>query len=237
MKIAEESLQPNTFAFSPENVEKAKKLMARYPEGRQASALIPLLELAQRQHQGWLPRAAMETVALLLSMPFMRVLEVATFYTMFNLRPVGKHFVQVCTTTPCWLRGSDALIKVCREHLGIQQGETTEDGLFTLAEVECLGACANAPMVQINDDYFEDLDAASFEAVLDALGGGALLRPGSVKGRRASEPVEVETKPFVLEVINLATSIKASPNGGEGTKLMASRSKRKVIPLPQKEGD
>ncbi|MGL4825179.1 MAG: complex I 24 kDa subunit family protein, partial [Alphaproteobacteria bacterium] len=140
MKIADESLQPETFAFSPENLEKAKGLIARYPEGRQASALIPLLDLAQRQHQGWLPRAAMETVARLLSMPFMRVLEVATFYTMFNLQPVGKHFVQVCTTTPCWLRGSDELVKVCHEHLGIRKGETTEDGQFTLAEVECLGA-------------------------------------------------------------------------------------------------
>ncbi|MGL5719784.1 MAG: NADH-quinone oxidoreductase subunit NuoE [Alphaproteobacteria bacterium] len=235
MKIADESLQPETFAFSSENLEKAKGLIARYPDGRQASALIPLLDLAQRQHQGWLPRAAMEAVAQLLSMPFMRVLEVATFYTMFNLQPVGKHFVQVCTTTPCWLRGSDELVKVCKDHLGIRKGETTEDGQFTLAEVECLGACANAPMVQINDDYYEDLDAASFEAVLDALGGGAVLKPGSVKGRRSSEPVEVDTKPYVLEVVNLAALSKSSGGGSEAK--TTSRSKRKVIPLPQKEGD
>ncbi|MGL5784032.1 MAG: NADH-quinone oxidoreductase subunit NuoE [Alphaproteobacteria bacterium] len=235
MKIADESLQPETFAFSSENLEKARELIARYPEGRQASALIPLLDLAQRQHQGWLPRAAMEAVAQLLAMPFMRVLEVATFYTMFNLQPVGKHLVQICTTTPCWLRGSDALVKICHDYLGIRKGETTEDGKFTLAEVECLGACANAPMVQINDDYYEDLDPASFEAVLDALGGGAVLKPGSVKGRRSSEPAEVDTKPYTLEVVNLAALSK--PSGGGSEAKTASRSKRKVIPLPQKEGD
>lgn len=225
MKIAQDALQPKTFAFSPENLEKANTLIARYPQGRQASALIPLLDLAQRQHQGWLPKAAIETVANMLSMPPMRALEVATFYTMFNLEPVGKHLVQVCTTTPCWLRGSDDLVKVCQTQLGIENNETTPDGLFTLKEVECLGACANAPMVQINDDYYEDLDADAFEALLDALEGGGSLKPGSVKGRTASEPMEIDKKAYALDL-----SYKPDP-------ALLDQHKEKVIPLPKKDGD
>jgi NADH-quinone oxidoreductase E subunit len=162
-------LQPASFAFTPENQAKAERLMAQYPAGRQASAVLPLLDLAQRQHDGWLPRAAMDTVASMLHMPPIRVYEVATFYTMFNLSPIGKYHVQVCTTTPCWLRGSDAVMSACKTHLQIDLKQTTPDGLFTLSEVECLGACINAPMVQINDDYYEDLSPDSMTTLLKDL--------------------------------------------------------------------
>lgn len=180
----------NPFAFSAENVKQIKEILSHYPKEKQASGIIPLLDLAQRQNNGWLSRAAIEAVAEALSVPFMRVYEVATFYTMFNLKPVGKFFLQVCTTTPCMLRGSDDLMAVCKNHLGISKGETTEDGLFTVTEVECLGACANAPMLQINDDYFEDLDEASFKSLLDRLKAGESIPPSSLIGRRSSEPAK-----------------------------------------------
>ena len=150
--------QPEVFSFTPENLAKAKTFMAKYPPGKQASAVLPLLDLAQRQAGGWLPRAAMDHVAETLEMAPIRVYEVATFYTMFNLRPVGRYLLQACTTTPCWLRGSDAVIEACERKLGIGVGGTTPDGLFTLVEVECLGACVNAPILQVNDDFYEDLD-------------------------------------------------------------------------------
>jgi NADH dehydrogenase (ubiquinone) flavoprotein 2 len=180
--------QPASFAFTPENLEKAKAHVAKYPPGRQASAVLPLLDLAQRQHGNWLPRAAMDVVADMLGMPHIRVYEVATFYTMFNLKPVGRHFFQICTTTPCWLRGSDEVVKACEKKLGISIGETTPDGQFTLAEVECLGACVNAPIIQINDDFYEDLDGAATERLIDALRRGERPKPGSVIGRQASAP-------------------------------------------------
>ncbi len=180
--------QPDRFAFTAENVEKAQKIIAKYPPRRQASAVMPLLDMAQRQHQNWLPQAAMNMVAEMLEMPRIRVYEVATFYTMYNLAPVGQHFVQVCTTTPCWLRGSDDVVAACKNKLGIGLGETTADGKFTVIEVECLGACVNAPMVQINDDYYEDLTAESTEALLDALSKGEKPKVGSQSGRHASEP-------------------------------------------------
>lgn len=186
---APDELQPKSFAFTPENLDEAKRIIAKYPPGRQASAVMPLLDLAQRQHGGWLPRAAIEYVADLLTMPSIRVWEVATFYTMYNLKPVGKHLVQVCTTTPCWLMGSDEVVAACRRKLGIGFGETTPDGLFTLLEVECLGACVNGPMIQINDDYYEDLDGPRTEALLDALARGETPRPGSQTGRSGSAPV------------------------------------------------
>jgi len=179
--------QPDTFTFTKANLEEAERIMARYPKGRTASAVLPLLDLAQRQ-AGWLPIAAMDTVADMLAMPRIRVYEVATFYTMFNLEPVGRYLVQVCTTTPCMLRDSDAVVEACRDRLGIDFDETTPDGLFTLKEVECLGACVNAPMVQINDDYYEDLDAGSMVAVLDALSRGETPQAGPQGGRHASEP-------------------------------------------------
>src|SRR5581483_3238237 len=168
-----------TFAFTPENKALAEKIIARYPEGRQASAVLPLLDLAQRQIGGWLPRAAMDHVALTLDMAPIRVYEVASFYTMFNLKPVGRYLVQVCRTTPCWLRGADKLTEACQRKLEIGLKETTPDGQFTLVEVECLGACANAPVVQINDDYYEDLDPASLEKVLTALERGEQPKSGS----------------------------------------------------------
>ncbi|MGH7000547.1 MAG: NADH-quinone oxidoreductase subunit NuoE, partial [Stellaceae bacterium] len=180
--------QPTSFAFTPENLKKAQAHIAKYPSGRQASAVLPLLDLAQRQHDNWVPRAAMDTVAGMLGMARIRVYEVATFYTMFNLKPVGKHFFQICTTTPCWLRGSDQVVAACKKKLGIGIGETTSDGTFTLREVECLGACVNAPIIQVNDDFYEDLDGRSTEALIDALARGEKPPMGSVKQRQTSAP-------------------------------------------------
>mgnify|MGYP000462809761 CR=1 FL=1 len=181
-------VQPDNFVFTSENAEAANVEIVKYPEGWQESAVMPLLDLAQRQHDGWLPRAAMDTVAGMLDMPPIRVYEVATFYTMYNLKPVGKHHVQVCTNLPCWLQGSDAVTGACRKFLGIDFGMTTEDGMFTLSEVECLGACVNAPMMQIGDDYYEDLDSGSTEEILEALKAGETPKPGSQTGRHTCEP-------------------------------------------------
>ena len=180
--------QPLSFAFTAENLAKAKAIIAKYPPGRQASAVLPLLDLAQRQHDNWLPRAAMDVVAEMLDLARIRVYEIATFYTMFNLKPVGKYLLQICTTTPCWLRGSDEVVKTCEKKLGIGIGETTADGLFSTMEVECLGGCVNAPIIQVNDDFYEDLDAASTEALLDALRRGAPPPVGSVRKRQGSAP-------------------------------------------------
>lgn len=185
--------QPETFAFTSDNKALADKIIAKYPPGRQASAVLPLLDIAQRQAGGWLPRAAMDHVASVLRLAPIRVYEVATFYTMFMLQPVGRYHVQVCTTTPCWLRDSDTVLDACRRKLGIELGETTPDQLFTLSEVECLGACVNAPMMQINDDYYEDLDARSTEAVLDALARGEHPKPGPQNGRITSAPLSGPT--------------------------------------------
>src|SRR2546421_4014610 len=160
--------QPKSFEFSPENLDRAKAHIAKSPPGRQASAVLPLLYIAQEQHGGWLPRAAMDHVAAVLEMAPIRVYEVATFYTMLNLRPVGRYLLQACTTTPCWLRGSDEVVAACEKKLGIGIGGTTEDGMFTLVEVECVGACVNAPILQINDDFYEDLDAATSAALIEA---------------------------------------------------------------------
>jgi len=179
------------FAWTSENAAAAREVIRRYPEGRQASAIIPLLDLAQRQvgadtkTQGWLPVPAIEFVAGELKMPFMRAYEVATFYTMFNLVPVGRHHVQVCGTTPCMLRGSDDVMAACVAK-GLKKGATTADGLFTLTEVECLGACANAPMVQINDDNYEDLTFESMTAILEALARGETPKPGPQIERQTS---------------------------------------------------
>jgi NADH-quinone oxidoreductase E subunit len=181
--------QPESFEFTPENLECARAHIAKYPEGRQASAVLPLLWIAQGQSGGWLPRAALDHIAALLGMAPIRVYEVATFYTMFNLRPVGRYLLQACTTTPCWLRGSDEVVRACERKLGIGVGGSTSDGLFTLIEVECLGACVNAPILQVNDDFYEDLDGLATEALLDALGAGRAPPAGSVIGRRGSEPV------------------------------------------------
>lgn len=179
---------PDSFAFSPENERRVRTILAKYPPDRKQSAVLPLLDLAQRQAGGWLPKAAMDHVAAVLDMAPIRVYEVASFYTMFNLKPVGTHLVQVCRTTPCWLRGADELTETCKKKLGIGLRETTADGQFTLVEVECLGACVNAPVVQINDDYYEDLDPARLEAVLDALARGEKPEIGSQTGRQGSAP-------------------------------------------------
>jgi NADH-quinone oxidoreductase subunit E len=188
-----EVAQPDSFEFTADNLERAMAHIAKYPAGRQQSAVLPLLELAQRQMGGWLPRAAMHRVAEMLGMARIRVYEVATFYTMFNLRPVGRYLLQACTTTPCWLRGSDGVVGACEEKLGIAIGGTTEDGLFTLVEVECLGACVNAPILQVNDDFYEDLDAASTAALIDALRAGVAPPPGSLIGRGGSAPLGGKT--------------------------------------------
>jgi NADH-quinone oxidoreductase subunit E len=180
--------QPASFAFTPENAEWAKGQIAKYPEGRQASAILPLFWQAQKQAGGWLPEPAIRYVAEMLKMDYIRALEVATFYTMFNLSPVGEHYVQLCGTTPCWLRGSDELKEVCRKHIG-PEGQVSADGKMSWIEVECLGACANAPMVQINDDFYEDLDGKKLEEILGALRDGKSVKPGPQNGRHSSEPI------------------------------------------------
>ena len=179
--------QPATFAFSEQNAEWARKQIAKYPEGRQASAVIPLLWQAQKQAGGWLPEVAIRHVADMLGMAHIRVLEVATFYTMFNLEPVGEHFIQVCGTTPCGLRGAEDLIKVCKKRIG-EQREVSKDGKFSWLEVECLGACVNAPMVQINDDYYEDLTPALLEKLMDDLAAGKKVKVGPQIDRQYSAP-------------------------------------------------
>jgi NADH-quinone oxidoreductase subunit E len=180
--------QPESFAFTAENLVWAKDRIAKYPPGRQASAVISLLWRAQEQVGGWLPQKAIEHVAELLGMAKIRVLEVATFYTMFNLAPVGKFHVQLCGTTPCVLRGADELKKVCDRRIG-EQLHVTADGKFSWIEVECLGACVNAPMAQINYDYYEDLNPASFEKILDELAAGGTPKPGPQIDRQLSAPV------------------------------------------------
>jgi len=190
---APDELQPKHFEFTPDNLKLAQEHIAKYPQGRQQSAVMPLLILAQRQHQGWVPRAAIETIANMLEMPFIRVYEVATFYTMYNLAPVGKYHIQCCTTTPCWLRGSDDVVKACKDELGINFGEVTKDGKFGLSEVECLGACVNAPMIEITtpewDKYFEDLDYSTTRKLIKLLKKDELPKEGSQAGRCSSEPL------------------------------------------------
>jgi len=188
------------FEFSDENKKRAKAILANYPEGHERSALIPLLDLAQRQH-GWLPISAMHKVAEMLDVPKMRVYEVATFYTMFLRNPTGKYHLQVCTTTPCWLRDSDSIMNCIQKKLNIKVGETSKDGLFTLSEVECLGACVNAPMLAVNDDYYEDLTSKDMEEILDELKAGKQPRPGPRNGRFSCEPV------------GELTSLKGEPTG------------------------
>jgi NADH-quinone oxidoreductase E subunit len=180
-------VQPTCFAFTEANLAEAKKHIAKYPAGRQASAVMPLLWLAQYQ-EGWVSRAAMDVVAGMLDMAPIRVYEVATFYTMYNLKPVGKHLVQICRTTPCWLRGSDGLTEMCRKKLGVDLHGTSADGKFTIMEVECLGACVNAPMVQINDDFYEDLTPESLSKVLDELAAGRRPKIGPQVDRLNSAP-------------------------------------------------
>ena len=204
--------QPPSFAFTPENLEWAKARIAKYPPGRQQSAVIPLLWRAQEQSGGWLPQKAIEAVAELLGMAKIRVLEVATFYTMFNLSPVGRFHVQFCGTTPCMLRGADALKKVLHHTIG-QENEVTADGTFSWTEVECLGACVNAPMVQINADYYEDLTPELLTRILNDLAAGRTPKPGPQVDRHLSAPVGGEktlTDPSIYEVTKQAPAPQPS---------------------------
>lgn len=182
------SQQETTFTFTVENQKAVKRQIAKYPKGRQESAVIAVLDLAQRQNGGWLPQSAIESVAATLEMPRIRVMEVATFYSMFNMAPVGRHVVQICTTTPCALRGSAGIEEACQQHLKVALGETTPDGMFTLREVECLGACVNAPMMQVGDNYYEDLTPESAVSILEAFARGAEPVAGSQSGRQTSAP-------------------------------------------------
>ena len=186
---AAESLQPTNFEFSDSNLAIIEDIINKYPVGKKASAILPVLDLAQRQNDNWLSLAAIKVVSEILEMPMVKILEVVTFYTMYNLSPVGKHVLQVCTTTPCWLRGSDQIYKSCKEKLGINFGETTNDREFTLVEVECLGACANAPVVQINDDYYEDLDKESIKKIIEKLKKNLKPTHGPQSKRVGSEPL------------------------------------------------
>lgn len=199
-KIIAAEHQPEQFKFTQKALEEINDIISRYPEGRQASALLPVLMIAQRENGNWLPKAAMDTVAQLLDMPEIKVYEVATFYSMYNLKPKGKYHVQLCTTTPCWLRGSDDIVSAAKEHLGVGLGEVTNDGLFSLEEVECLGACVNAPMCQIkssdHDAYYEDLNADSIVTVLKDIANERRMKTGSRIGRNASEP---KTGPTTLQ--------------------------------------
>ncbi len=185
-----------TFAFTAENLEEAKRILARYPAGRQASAVLPLLHLAQAQHGGWLPKAALDYVADFLGMARIRVYEVATFYDMFNIEPVGRVQVRVCTTTPCWLCGSDAVLRAAREVLGCEPGQSSPDGRFFLREFECLGACANAPVLWIDDHFYEDLTYETARAVLEAVVRGERPKPGPQSGRKGSMPAGGKTTLF-----------------------------------------
>ena len=183
--------QVESFKFSKENAVLIEKILKSYPSKQSASAVMPLLDLAMRQCNGWIPEAAIKEVGKIINLPYIKVYEVATFYSMFNLKPVGKYFIQFCTTTPCWLKGSDDLLKVCKNYLNLDINETTEDGMFTLKEVECLGACVNAPMIQINDDYFEDLDKDSLIKLLEDLKNGNKVKVGSqIKERNGAEPIK-----------------------------------------------
>ncbi len=179
---------PKIFEWTENNFNKVKKIISKYPSNRQQSAVLPVLDLAQRQNNGWLTKNIIEKVAETLNMSFIRVMEVASFYSMFNLKPIGKNFVQICRTTPCWLRGSNNLLEIAKNVTGCNLGETSEDNMFTLVEVECLGACCNAPMVQINDYYYEDLDQENFEILLNKLKNNEKINNGSQIGRKSSEP-------------------------------------------------
>ena len=187
-RLAPREIQPKEFAFTADNLAWANVQIAKYPEGRQASAVIPLLWRAQEQAGGWVPEAAIRYVAGLVSLAYIRVLEIATFYTMFNLEPIGRYHVQLCGTTPCMLRGAEELKHICHERIG-EQHHVTPDGIFSWVEVECLGACVNAPMVQINYDFYEDLTRESFSCILDELAAGRVRPPGPQVDRQLSAPI------------------------------------------------
>ncbi len=180
--------QPEKFIFTKENLDEAKKIISKYPEGKQQSAVMSLLYLAQSQNENWIPLSAMKYIGKLLDMPYIKVYEVATFYTMYNLTPVGKNFIQVCTTTPCMIRGAYKIVEACKEKISENENELSKDKSCSWMEVECLGACISAPMMQINDDYFEDLDKEKALKILDQIISGEKPEPGSYRGRSNSEP-------------------------------------------------
>ena len=182
------------FVFSKENQQEIENILAKYPSARKKSAVLPLLHLAQIQNGGWLSKESIDHVAEIIEVAPIRVYEVVTFYTMFNLKPIGKFHIQICGTTPCMLRGAEKLVDLCKEKLGIKLHETTKDMMFTVSEVECLGACANAPVVQINDDYYEDLNVENFNEILDNLKTGKKVTIGSQVGRKSSEPLTAKKK-------------------------------------------
>ena len=185
-KVSKE--QPDKFEFNTKNLEIANKIISNYPKGKQKSAVMPLLYIAQNQNDNWIPLAAIKYIAKVLSMPYIKVYEVATFYSMYNLSPVGKYFVQICTTTPCMIRGAYKLVEVCKEKISEKEKSLSKDGKCSWMEVECLGACVNAPMMQINEDYYEDLDKEKALKILDQIILGKKPEPGSYRGRLNSEP-------------------------------------------------
>ena len=180
--------QPDKFEFTKTNLELAEKILKKYPMGQKKSAVMPLLYLAQNQNENWIPLAAMKYIGKFLSMPYINVYEIATFYSMYNLAPVGKYFVQVCTTSPCALRGANKLVNICKEKISNNQNELSQNGLCSWTEVECLGACINAPMMQVNDDYYEDLDETNTKKILNSFLEDKPLKPGSYRNRKNSAP-------------------------------------------------
>ncbi len=188
--IAGESLQPTDFSFNRENLSKAKEVLKMYPSNFKESSIMPLLSMAQTQSNGWLPKKAIEYVSNFIDIPEIKVLEIATFYSMYNLSPVGKFHIEVCTTTPCMLRGSDSMLNLCKRKLNLEVGEISEDGKFSLSRVECLGACVNAPIVKINENYFEDLNAESLDALIKNYQTNKKVKIGPQSKRKGSEPVK-----------------------------------------------
>jgi len=183
--------QPDNFKFNANSLNNAEKIISNYPKGKQQSAVMALLYIAQRQNNNWIPLSAMKYIAKMLNMPYIKVYEVATFYTMYNLAPVGEYFFQVCTTTPCMLRGAYKLVDVCKKKISKNESTITKDGKSSWMEVECLGACVNAPMIQINEDYFEDLDPQKLEKIIDQVNNNQKLTPGSYRGRLSTEPENI----------------------------------------------
>ena len=185
-KVSKE--QPKTFEFNSENTDIAKQIISNYPSGKEKSAVMALLYLVQRQNNNWIPLVAMKYIAKFLKIPYIKVYEIATFYSMYNLSPVGKYFIQICTTTPCMIRDAYELVKVCKEKISKNENDLSKDNLCSWTEVECLGACVNGPMIQINDDYYEDLDKGNFEKIIDQILNNKKPKPGSYRGRKNSEP-------------------------------------------------
>jgi NADH-quinone oxidoreductase subunit E len=184
--------QPNKFEFSAENLKKVEDILSRYPEKNKKSAVMPLLYVAQKQNENWIPLAAIKYIAQYLSMPYISVYEIATFYTMYNLAPVGKYFIQVCTTTPCLIRGAHEIVKLCKEKISSNENEVSKNGSCSWMEVECLGACVSAPMMQINENYYEDLDKKSTIEIINSLIQNKPLKPGSYRNRKNTSPEKLK---------------------------------------------